>query len=365
MINVYIISGFLGAGKTTLIQHLLKGQKLGKVMLLENEFGEIGIDGNLFEEGLQVTEINSGCICCSLKGDLENALNEIMTYDIDTLLIEPSGVGKLSEVINSVSKAKDLLLVSHICIVDAKKALSYHRNYKEFFDDQVKAANSILLSKTEMVNEERLSQDLEMLRELNADATIVTTDYHELSYDQLLDILNENVELGLSCEEEECCCNHEHHHHEEGECCCGHDHEHEHHHHEEGECCGHHHHHDEEECGCGHEHHHHHEEGECCCGHHDHDHDHHHHHHADEVFETYGFETIRTFSREEIEQDLESIRDVAVRAKGIVKGETTWYYFDLTGDDIIVKEGRPSHTGLVTVIGKGLDEEKLKEMFCK
>ena len=358
MVNVYIISGFLGAGKTTLIQHLLKGNKLGKVMLLENEFGEIGIDGNLFDEGLQVTEINSGCICCSLKGDLERALNEIMSYDIDTLLIEPSGVGKLSEVMNSVAKAKDLNLVSHICMVDAKKALSYHRNYKEFFDDQVKAANSILCSKTEMVNEERLAQDLEMLRELNAEATIVTTDYHELSYDQLIDILNENVKSDLLSDEEECCCNHhdyEHVHHEEGEeCCCGHHHEHE---HEEECCCGHHHHDHDEEC---HHHEHHHEDGECCCGH-----DHHHHHHADEVFETYGFETIRTFSRDEIIADLESIRDLAVRAKGIVKGESTWYHFDLTGDDIIVEEGHPSHTGLVTVIGKGLDETKLKEMFCK
>lgn len=304
MVNVYIISGFLGAGKTTIIKHILNSQRLGKVMLLENEFGEIGIDGNLFDEGLQITEINSGCICCSLKGDLERALNEIMSYNIDTLLIEPSGVGKLSEIMNSVAKAKDLKLVSHICVVDAKKALSYHRNYKEFFDDQVKAANSILCSKTELVSEERLNDDLKMLRELNPDATIVTTDYKELEYDQLFAVLNENVKpLTCTCEEETC------------------------------------------ECHC-------------------HDHEHHHHHHADEVFETYGFETIRTFTKDELQQDLLKIKDAAVRAKGIVKGEDIWYYFDLTGDDIFIKEGKPSHTGLVTVIGKGLNEEELQGMFC-
>ena len=347
MINVYIISGFLGAGKTTLIKHLLKSERLGKTMLIENEFGEIGIDSNLFDDQLNVREINSGCICCSLKGDLIDALDEIRTYDIDTLLIEPSGVGKLSEIMDAVVSAEDMQLACHLSVVDAKKALSYHRNYKEFFDDQVIAANAILLSKIDIVDDIRLHKVNNMLRELNDEAYIVTTDYKELSYDELFNVMSDNV-----CEGEHCTgCKkdlehfmaldldelvHHHHHH--------HDHDHEHHHE---------HHHDHD-----HEHHHHHEHGEhCTCGCHHHDHD------AEDVFSSIGFETIKTFTKESLHHALKHIKDYAIRAKGFVKGENTWYYFDLAGDEVEIKEGPAKYTGLVTIIGQNLDREELEGIF--
>lgn len=346
MIGVYIISGFLGAGKTTLIRHLLKSGRLGKTMLIENEFGEIGIDGNLFDDQLNVKEINSGCICCSLKGDLEDALDEIRSYDIDTLLIEPSGVGKLSEIMEAVVNADDMQLESHISVVDAKKALSYHRNYKEFFDDQVIAANAILLSKTDVVDDIRLHKVNHMLRELNDEAYIVTTDYKDLSYDELFNVMSENV-----CEGEHCTgCKHDiehfmaldldelvHHHH---------------HHHD-------HHHDHEHDGGCEHEHHHHHHHHDenCTCGCHHHDHD------ADEVFSSVGFETIKTFTLDMLKEALESIKDYAIRAKGFVKGENTWYYFDLAGDEVEIKEGPAKYTGLVTIIGQELNREELEGIF--
>ena len=293
MINVYIISGFLGAGKTTLIKHLLKSERLGKTMLIENEFGEIGIDSNLFDDQLNVREINSGCICCSLKGDLIDALDEIRTYDIDTLLIEPSGVGKLSEIMDAVVSAEDMQLACHLSVVDAKKALSYHRNYKEFFDDQVIAANAILLSKTDIVDDIRLHKVNNMLRELNDEAYIVTTDYKELSYDELFNVMSDNV-----CEGEHCTCG---------------------------------------------------------CHHHDHD--------AEDVFSSIGFETIKTFTKESLHHALKHIKDYAIRAKGFVKGENTWYYFDLAGDEVEIKEGPAKYTGLVTIIGKNLDREELEGIF--
>ena len=358
MINVYIISGFLGAGKTTVIKKLLDSNKLGKVMLLENEFGEIGIDANLFDEKLNIKEINSGCICCSLKGDLKNALEEIASYDIDTLIIEPSGVGKLSEIMSTIVNSDKLKLASHATMVDAKKAISYHKNFKEFFDDQVIAANAIILSRVDKCDDEKLQKVVDMLKDLNEDAKIVTTPYQELDTDYLIDILGENVCNCAECagcidedELEELC--HEHHYDHDHECCHEHDHDHEHHHHD-----------DECSCGCHdhdheHEHHHHHDD-ECSCGCHDH---HHHHHHADEVFTSIGFETVKTYTKAEIEKILSSFGENIVRAKGFVKGEETWLYFDLAGEDIIITEGAPKYTGLVTVIGSKLDEEAIRGMF--
>ena len=353
MINVYIISGFLGAGKTTVIKKLLDSNKLGKVMLLENEFGEIGIDANLFDEKLNVKEINSGCICCSLKGDLMNALDEISSYDIDTLIIEPSGVGKLSQVMESIIHSDKLHLASHATMVDAKKAISYHKNFKEFFDDQVIAANAIILSRVDKCDEEKLQKTVDMLRELNEDAKIITTAYQDLDTDYLLEVLVENVcnyEECMGCfsesELEEICHCHDHDHHEH------HDHDHHDHDHHDHE----HHDHDHEH----HDHDHHHEEG-CTCG--CHDHDHHHHHDADEVFTSIGFETIKQFKRSELEIILNSFKENVVRAKGFVKGDNAWLYFDLAGEDIIITEGAPKYTGLVTVIGSKLDEEAIKGMF--
>ena len=340
MINVYIISGFLGAGKTTVIKKLLNSNKLGKVMLLENEFGEIGIDANLFDEKLNVKELNSGCICCSLKGELKGALEEIASYDIDTLIIEPSGVGKLTEIMSTIVNSDKLTLACHTTIVDAKKAISYHKNFKEFFDDQVIAANAIILSRVDMCDDEKLQKVVDMLKELNDDVRIVTTPYQELDTDYLIDILGENV---CNCEECTGCIDED----ELEEIC--HEHEHEHHHDHDHECCHDHDHHD-------HEHHHHHD-GECSCG------CHHHHHDADEVFTSIGLETIKTFTKTELEDILKSFGENIVRAKGFVKGENTWYYFDLAGEDIVINEGAPKYTGLVTVIGSKLDEEKIKGMF--
>ena len=315
MIKVYIISGFLGSGKTTLIKKLLEDGKFNRVMLLENEFGEVGIDGNLFDEGLKVKEINSGCICCSLKGDLKAALDEIRSYDIDALVIEPSGVGKLSEIMDTVSEMDDMEIKGHICMLDAKKAVIYHKNYKEFFDDQVVAANSIILSRADLVSEEKLEGVVAMLKEMNEDATVVTTPYMELDNDYLMDIIEENVTC-RNCMEMM----------------------------DEDELEHHLHHHDEE-CECGHHHHH----------HHDHD--------ADEVFENIGFETVKTYTEEEIRSILEKLKGDVIRAKGFVKGTDSWLYFDLAGDDIIIRNGQSKYTGLVTVIGSHLNEEYIKGLF--
>lgn len=358
MIKVYIISGFLGSGKTTLIKKLLEDGKFNRVMLLENEFGEVGIDGNLFDEGLKVKEINSGCICCSLKGDLKAALDEIRSYDIDALVIEPSGVGKLSEIMDTVSEMDDMEIKGHICMVDAKKAVIYHKNYKEFFDDQVVAANSIILSRADLVSEEKLEGVVAMLKEMNEDATVVTTPYMELDNDYLMDIIEENVTC-RNCMEMMDKDELEHHlHHHDEECECEH-HHHKHHHHDEECDCHHEHHHDEddEECECHHEHHH---DEECECGHHHH---HHHDHDADEVFENIGFETVKTYTEEEIRSILEKLKGDVIRAKGFVKGTDSWLYFDLAGDDIIIRNGQSKYTGLVTVIGSHLNEEYIKGLF--
>jgi len=319
MTKIDIYSGFLGAGKTTLIKKMISEAYAGqKLVLIENEFGEIGIDGGFLQDaGINITEMNSGCICCSLVGDFGKALQQVIDqYDPERILIEPSGVGKLSDVIGAVNKVtnENVTLGYTVAVVDAGKVKVYMKNFGEFYNNQVETASTIILSRTDSIPQKKLDTAVELLREHNAAATIVTTPWGDLTGEQLLAAMDGKATLAAELaklqeehehhhhhhhhEEGECCCGHHdhehhHHHHEEGECCCGHhDHDHEHHHHEEGHCCGHHHgdegchehHHghvpEEEHCG-HHEHHHHHEEGECCCGHHDHDHEHHHHHHEE------------------------------------------------------------------------------------
>ena len=380
MTKIDIFSGFLGAGKTTLIKKLIneayKGEKL---VLIENEFGEIGIDGGFLQDaGIEITEMNSGCICCSLVGDFGKALRQVLEqYHPDRILIEPSGVGKLSDVIRAVEglAMDEAVLNGFTTVADANKCKMYMKNFGEFFNDQIEHASCIVLSRTTGMSQKKLEDVVALLRGHNENAAIITTPWEELTGAQMLETMERKNTLQAELEqleqeahhhhhhhdhEGECCCghdhDHEHHHHDhEGECCCGHDHEHEHHHHNhEGECCcGHdheheHHHHDHDgECCCGHdhehEHHHHDHEGECCCGHdhehehhhhdhegecccgHDHGHDHHHHHHADEVFTSWGVETTRKFTVEEIEDVLgqftSGIFGAVLRAKGIVEGQ--------------------------------------------
>ena len=338
----------LAPEKTTLIKKLLKDGFQGEqVVLIENEFGEIGIDGGFLKEaGIQIREMNSGCICCSLVGDFGTSLKEVVTkYDPDRILIEPSGVGKLSDVIKAVQGVQDevdIKLNSYTTVVDAKKCKMYMKNFGEFFDNQIQYAGAIIMSRTDIASEKKVQESLELLRSLNKDAAIITTPIENLDGKKLVEVMEHPVSLEQEMLEEE----HEHHHHHDGECGCGHDHEeHEHHHHHDGECgCGHdheeheHHHHDGE-CGCGHDHeeheHHHHHDGECGCGHdheeHEHHHHHdgecgcghdHHHHHADEVFTSWGRETIKKYTREGLEKILEALPSLIntvsiLRAKGM------------------------------------------------
>ena len=352
MVKIDIISGFLGAGKTTLIKKLLKEAFEGEqVVLIENEFGEIGIDGGFLKDaGIEIREMNSGCICCSLVGDFGASLKEVVEkYHPDRILIEPSGVGKLSDVIKAVQGVEedvDIQLNSYTTVVDAKKCKMYMRNFGEFFDNQVQYAGAIIMSRTDIVDEKKAMESMELLRSINEKAAIITTPIEKLDGKKILEVMEHPVSLAdeLLKEEhehhhhhdhdEECGCghdhdhehhhdhdeecdhDHEHHHHDhDEECGCGHDHDHEHHHHDHDEECGcghdhdheHHHHDHDEECGCGHdhdhEHHHHDHDEECGCGHH---HDHHH-HHADEVFTSWGRETIKKFTREGLEKMLESL----------------------------------------------------------
>ena len=316
MVKIDIISGFLGAGKTTLIKKLLKDGFQGEqVVLIENEFGEIGIDGGFLKEaGIQIREMNSGCICCSLVGDFGTSLKEVVTkYDPDRILIEPSGVGKLSDVIKAVQGVQDevdIKLNSYTTVVDAKKCKMYMKNFGEFFDNQIQYAGAIIMSRTDIASEKKVQESLELLRSLNKDAAIITTPIENLDGKKLVEVMEHPVSLEQEMLEEE----HEHHHHHDGECGCGHDHEeHEHHHHHDGECgCGHdheeheHHHHHDGECGCGHDHeeheHHHHHDGECGCGHD------HHHHHADEVFTSWGRETIKNIHVRDLRRSLRHFR---------------------------------------------------------
>ena len=374
MTKVNIISGFLGAGKTTLIKKLLKEAFVNEqVVLIENEFGEIGVDGGFMKEaGIEIKEMNSGCICCSLVGDFEESLKEVVnTYHPDRVIIEPSGVGKLSDIVKAVEKVHDdvhLHIDGALTVVDAKKVKMYQKNFGEFYNDQLEEAQVILMSHTQNVSQEKLEQAIALIREHNEHAKIVTTDWDKLDADDILRLVDaEDWVFDMHEEhhhhEEECCC-HEHHHHDE-ECCC-----HEHHHHDE-ECCCHEHHHHEEECCC-YEHHHHDEE--CCCHeHHHHDEEcscgHHHHHHADEVFETWGLETANAFNVETVKTVLDGLANSiqygnVIRAKGIVETvDGTWLYFDVVPEEVEVREGKASHMSRICVIGTDLDKERLHEVF--
>ncbi len=377
MVKIDIISGFLGAGKTTLIKKLLKEAFEGEqVVLIENEFGEIGIDGGFLKDaGIEIREMNSGCICCSLVGDFGASLKEVVEkYHPDRILIEPSGVGKLSDVIKAVQGVEedvDIQLNSYTTVVDAKKCKMYMRNFGEFFDNQVQYAGAIIMSRTDIVDEKKAMESMELLRSINEKAAIITTPIEKLDGKKILEVMEHPVSLADELLKEE----QEHHHAHDDECGCGHDHDHEHHHDHDDECgCGHdhdheHHHHDHDECGCGHdhdhEHHHHDHDDECGCGHH---HDHHH-HHADEVFTSWGRETIKKFTREGLEKMLESLSaseeyGVILRAKGMLPAEDgTWIYFDMVPEETEIREGSPEYTGRLCVIGSKLNEEKLAKLF--
>ena len=389
MTKIDIISGFLGAGKTTLIQKLIKEVYVGKkVVLVENEFGEIGIDGGFLKDaGIVVNEINSGCICCTLQGDFRNALQEVVKkYDPDHIIIEPSGVGKLSDILAVVKDVEGLELNSYSTVVDAKRCEIYHKNFKEFSDDQISTAACVILSRTQLVDEEILQKDIVIIRELNHDARIITTPWDDLSGQAIIDAMEGSTDGFPELEEEEeCCCCGCGCHDDDDDCCGDHDHhEHEHHHdHEEEECCcccgsseheehHHEHHHDDEECCC----HHHHEEEEhdeeecCCCGHDHHDHEHHHHHHhhghdADEVFTSIGIETVNKYSVEDIALALSELDEHIIRAKGIVPStDGSWLFFDYVPGDADIRIGSPAYTGLITVIGDKVDVARIKEIFA-
>ncbi len=385
MTKIDIFSGFLGAGKTTLIKKLIAEAFQGEqIVLIENEFGEIGIDGGFLKEaGIQITEMNSGCICCSLVGDFRAALKKVVEqYHPDRILIEPSGVGKLSDVtraVETIADEEDVKLNSFVTVADVNKVRLYMKNFGEFYNDQVSHASTILLSRTGAASEEKIEKAVAMLREKNPKATIVTTDWNQLTGAQILkamesedDFVQALLEQARQTVEE-----HEHHHHydENGVCSCGHhhdededehDHEHEHHHdHEEEE--HEHHHHDHDECGCDHDHeheHHHDHDGACSCGcGHDH-----HHHHADEVFTSWGKETARKYTEAELNFALESLDSgelgAVLRAKGIVPGtEGQWFHFDYVPGEHQVRTGTADVTGRLCVIGSKLDEKALDQLF--
>ena len=354
MTKIDIFSGFLGAGKTTLIKKMIaesyKGQKL---VLIENEFGEIGIDGGFLQEaGISITEMNSGCICCSLVGDFGKALRQVMdTYHPDRILIEPSGVGKLSDVIRAVQNLEmhDVVLNGFTTVVDASKAKMYMKNFGEFFNNQVEHASAIILSRTAGMSQEKLDACVALLREKNPTATIVTTPWDELDGKQLLAAMERRDTLAAALEELAEEQEHEHHHHDDDECGCGchdhdHDHEHEHHHHHDE---------DDDECGCG-------------C--HDHDHDHHHHHHADEVFTSWGKETAHPYGKQELAAALEALDTgdygQVLRAKGIVADtDGKWLHFDYVPGEVEIRNGAAGVTGRLCVIGAELKEDALTSLF--
>ena len=391
MTKIDIISGFLGAGKTTFIKKLLQEAISGEqVVLIENEFGEIGIDGGFLKDsGIEIREMNSGCICCSLVGDFGKSLSEVLTkYKPDRIIIEPSGVGKLSDVMKAVidvSADMDVALNSAVTIVDAAKCKMYMKNFGEFFNNQIENAGTVVLSRTDITDTAKIQKDVEMIREKNPKAAIVTTPLAELGGSQLLEII-EKRDTMLDDRLEEVRESH-HHHDDDDDCCCGHDHDHEHHHHDhdEEEEHEHHHHHDhDDDCCCGHDHEHHHDHDEeeehehhhhhdhdddCCCGH-DHDHEHHHHHHADEVFTSWGMETIVPVTKDQLEDILKRLAETkefgdVLRAKGMLPTENPgeWLYFDLVPEQYEIRDGKPDYTGKVCVIGASLKEEELNKVF--
>ena len=385
MTKIDIISGFLGAGKTTFIKKLLKEAIAGeKVVLIENEFGEIGIDGGFLKDsGIEIREMNSGCICCSLVGDFGRSLNEVLTkYTPDRVIIEPSGVGKLSDVMKAVCDVAgeiDVVLNGSVTVVDAQKCKMYMKNFGEFFNNQIESAGTIVLSRTDVADADKVAQCVEMIREKNPKAAIVTTPIDKLTGEQLLAIIEKPTDDMAEKLLEEVKEGHHHHHDDDEECCCGHHHhhhdddddedEHEHHHHhdDDEECgCGHHHHHDDDDDEDEHEHHHHHDDDEeCGCGHHHHHHD----HDADEVFTSWGLETNRTITKEKLESLLQELAHSekygqVLRAKGMLPdADGTWYYFDLVPEETEVRTGAPIYTGKVCVIGSNLKEDELKKAF--
>ena len=329
MINVYIVSGFLGAGKTTFIQKLLNEKSFEKVMLLENEFGEVGVDSAFFDSGLKIKEINNGCICCSLQGDFEDALEEIEEMGVTDLIIEPSGVGKLSEIINVIREDDDYRIVSHICIVDVKTCRKYHLNFKEYFDDQVKAANAIILSHVDVCSEEQLEKAVRLITEINPDAEITTVPVSEMSIEELLDIIVNGGDILPEFEEE-------HHHDEDDD---DDEHEHEHHHHEH---------------------------------HHDHHHEHHHHHHhhhgeddddEDEIFKNLIIRPVHVFTEEELGEIFQTMEPDIIRVKGYVNGKEGTLYFNYVLNEYHVYYGPKREDTLVSVIGTVINEDRMNEVF--
>ena len=372
MTKIDVYSGFLGAGKTTLIKKLIKEAYAGeKVVLIENEFGEIGVDGGFLKDsGVNITEMNSGCICCSLVGDFAKALKQVEEqYAPDRIIIEPSGVGKLSDVIRAVERAnvENSVLNAFCAVVDANKCKMYMKNFGEFFIDQVKNASCVVLSHTTGMSEEKLHACIEALKAVNPDANYVTAEWDKLDGKTILAAMEKkdslDAELKKLAEEYE----HEHHHHDDDDdddCCChGHEHEHEHHHHDDDDddddCCCHDHEHE-------HEHHHHDDDDDCCC--HDHEQEHHHHHHADEVFTSWGLETAHKFTGEELKNALQALQNeekygTVLRAKGIVDGGEHWWHFDYVPGEPDVRTGAAGATGRLCVIGCKLNEDALKELF--
>jgi len=395
MTKIDIISGFLGAGKTTLIKKLLdEAYKGEKVVLIENEFGEIGIDGGFLKDaGIEITEMNSGCICCSLVGDFTKALEKVLVeYSPDRIIIEPSGVGKLSDIIKAVKKidSPNVLLNCFTTVADAGKCKMYMRNFGEFYNDQVAYASAIVLSHTDKATDKKVEEAVALIREHNTDAVIITTPINKLNGKDILAAMEkkDTLEDALEKLEHEAKHHHGHHHHEHDEHCdCGcHDHEHHHEHDEHCDCGCHdheHHHEHDEHCDCGcHDHEHHHEHDEHCdCGCHDHEHHHEHdehcgcgchdhgHHHADEVFTSVGVETTRKFTSDGIKSILEALDEgseygMILRAKGIVEGESgSWLHFDYVPGDIDVREGSAGIIGRLCVIGSDVSHEKIKELF--
>ena len=406
MTKIDVVSGFLGAGKTTLIQKLIKDVFAGKkVVLVENEFGEIGIDGGFLQEaGIEITEINSGCICCTLQGDFQEALKKVVEeYNPDHIIIEPSGVGKLSDILKIIKSVEGLELNSYSAVVDAKRCQIYHKNFREFFDDQIATAACVILSRTQMTDEKTLQADVDIIRELNADARIITTPWDELSGTAVYEAMegsSDGFPEGLGeLEDDDDEDEHEHHHHD-------HDdddedeHEHHHHHHDddddEDEHEHHHHHHDDDDDEDEHEHHHHdhdeedddEDEHEHHHHHHHHEdpneglsegnrihlgedehahHHHHHHHHghdADEIFDSIGIETINKYTEDEIRTALNGLGENIVRAKGIVPShDGSWLFFDYVPGDIDIRSGSAAYTGLITIIGEKVDLNQIKELF--
>ena len=396
--KIDIFSGFLGAGKTTLIKKLIKEAFQGeRIVLIENEFGEIGIDGGFMREaGIQVNELNSGCICCSLVGDFREALKKVVeTYHPDRILIEPSGVGKLSDVTRAVEGVGETLPVSlnsFVTVADVNKVKMYMKNFGEFYDDQISHASCIILSRTGSADEKKVAAAVALIQEKNPTATIVTTDWNELTGAQIVSVMDGKRDLVAELLSEAQASNaahadedeeeHHHHHHdhdEDGHECCHHHHDHDeddddedehehHHHHDEDddhghECCHHHHDHDDDDDDDEHEHHHHHHDGECCCGHHHHHHD----HDADEVFTSWGHETAHKYSHDELESILTTLDSgeygAVLRAKGIVDGGDTWYEFDMVPGEHEIRTCGPDVTGKVCVIGSQLKEHEVEELF--